>query len=200
MISTSSYQNWQSDKYTVYSISGDRGKKVGYEGKCFPQLAPKLSFWQVWHQNIGRISEEENNRYYVEEYYKQVLSKLDPEEVYKKLEYSTLLCYEDNMEFCYRHIVAYWLEILLGIKVPEKKANNYVIEVVNRPEYIKEYLEEAMRKNCNMRGFQSLRALYLFEKGKKLEQEAYYLRYQSEEAEDEYRKHKERAKVQKKVK
>ena len=41
MISTSSYKNWQSDKYTTYSISGDRGKQVEYDGKCFPVLAPK---------------------------------------------------------------------------------------------------------------------------------------------------------------
>lgn len=172
MICTSSYKNWQSDKYTTYSISGNRGKDAGYTGKCFPELAPKLSFWKTWHDNIGVISEEENNRYYVEQYYEQVLSKLDPEEIYKKLDRSALLCYEENTEFCHRHIVAAWLELLLGIEVPEVKAHDYDIERINRPKYIKGYLEDTMKKNRNMRGFNSLRALYLFEKGEELEQKA----------------------------
>lgn len=172
MISTSSYNNWKSDRYITYSISGDCGKKAGYIGENFKQLAPKLSFWQVQHDNIGVIEEEENNRYYIEQYYEQVLSKLDPEDIYRKLDGSILLCYEDNTEFCHRHIVAGWLEILLNIEIPEQKAYGYNVETVERPDYIKEYLESAMRKNRNMRGFNSLRALYLFEKGEKLEEEA----------------------------
>ena len=62
----------------------------------------------------GKISEEENTRYYIEEYYKQVLSKLDPERVYRKLDNSTLLCYEDPDDFCHRHVVAAWFNLLLG--------------------------------------------------------------------------------------
>ena len=142
MISTSSHNDWQSDKYRTYSISGNRGKDANYQGKCYPELAPKLSFWKVWHNNIGKISEEENNRYYVQEYWNQVLSKLDPEKVFRDLDYSVLLCYEPNTEFCHRHIVAAWFEILLGVKVPELKAKDYQIEETDRPEYIKEYLED----------------------------------------------------------
>lgn len=104
-------------------------------------------------------------------YYEQVLSELDPEDIYKKLDNSVLLCYEENTEFCHRHIVAAWLEILLDIKVPEKKAHDYDVETIERPDYIREYLEDVMRKHCNMRGFNSLRALYLFEKGEQLEHE-----------------------------
>lgn len=95
---------------------------------------------------------------------------MDPEEIYRKLDNSILFCYEENTEFCHRHIVAAWLEILLGIKVSEQKIHNYDIEVVDRPQYIKEYLEDAMRKNRNMRQFQCLRALYLFKKEEQLEQ------------------------------
>ncbi len=89
--------------------------------------------------------------------------------MYSKLDYSTLLGYEESID---RHIVAAWFEILLDKVVPEKKAHDYDIEIMDRPAYVKEYLEEAMRKNRNMRGFHSLRALYLFEKGEQLEQEA----------------------------
>lgn len=169
MICTSSYNDWQSDKYRTYSISGNRGKDANYQGKCYPELAPKLSFWKIWHDNIGKISEEENNRYYVQEYWNQVLSKLDPEKVFRDLDYSVLLCYEPNTGFCHRHIVAAWFEILLGIKVPEMKAKDYQTEETDRPEYIKQYLDDAMRLNRNMRGFKSLRALYLYEKGERLD-------------------------------
>lgn len=169
MICTSSYNDWQSDKYTTYSISGNRGKDANYQGRCYPKLATKLSFWKIWHDNIGNVSEEENNRYYIQEYWNQVLSKLDPEQVYRELDNSVLLCYEENTEFCNRHILAAWFEILLGINVPETKAKDYEIEEAERPIYIKKYLEDAMRYNRNMKGFKSLRALYLLEKGEKLE-------------------------------
>lgn len=205
MISTSSHKEWNSDKYRTFSISGNRGKDANYKGKCYPALAPKLSFWKVWHDNRGKISEEENNRYYVQEYWNQVLSKLDPDKVYRKLDYSVLLCYEPSSEFCHRHIVAAWFEILLGVNVPELKADGYQVETSERPEYIKEYLEDAMRINRNMRGFTSLRALYLFEKGEDLEtkaneleektgkcydhyrQEACFLRCEADMAEDDYK-------------
>ena len=187
MISTSSHNNWQSDKYITYSISGNLGKDANYQGKCYPKLAPKLSFLKTWHYNIGKISEEENNRYYVQEYWSQVLSKLDPEEVYRELDNSILLCYEPNTEFCHGHIVAAWFEILLGVKVPEVKANDYQIEEIDRPEYIKQYLEDAMRLNRNMRGFKSLRALYLFEKGESLEAKADELEEKTGKCYDSYR-------------
>lgn len=208
MIRTSSYNNWTTDLYQTVSISGNRGKDANYHGRCYPELAPKLSFWRVWHSNIGVVSLEENNQYYIEEYWKQVLSKLDPEKTYRDLDYNVLLCYEDNMEFCHRHIVAAWFELLLGVKVPEVKIINNKVEDVERPTYIKEYLEEVMKKDKNMRGFKSLRALYLFEQSEKLEnlaneleektdkcyddyrQAACYLRCDADMAEDEYREQK----------
>lgn len=187
MISTCSHKNYKSDLYNTFAISGNRGKDVGYNGKCFQKLAPKLSFWKIWHDNIGVVSEEENNKYYIEEYYNQILSNLNPEEIYKELYNSILLCYEDNTEFCHRHIVAAWLEILLDIEVPEIKVEGYHIENIERPEYIKEYLEEIMKKNTNMRGFNSLRALYLFEKGESLEQKANELEKETGKCFDCYR-------------
>ena len=140
MIYTSSYKNIDIINNNVCSISGDRGKSVDYKGKCYPKLAPKLSFWKEWHSNIGVIDEKENNYFYIKEYYEQVLSNLDPELVYNDLDGNILLCYEDNMEFCHRHIVAAWLEIMLGIDVFEVKEN----DIVTRPQYIKEYLKKVM--------------------------------------------------------
>jgi len=205
MIYTSSYTSLCLNKYITVSISGDRGKGVNYQGKCYPKLAPKLSFWKIWHDNIGKISEEENNRFYIQEYYNKVLSKLDPEKVYDELEHSVLLCYEVNTEFCHRHIVAAWFEILLDKKIPEIKESDNKIEEVERPEYIKRYLEDVMRLGRKMRGFKSFRALNLFEKGEELEtladkydekgevewadlyrQHACYYRCEADMAEEEY--------------
>ena len=203
MICTSSYGDFKSNIYSKYSISGNRGVDAGYEGKCYPALAPNVSFWRKWEKNIGNKSFEENTRFYIQEYWRQVLSKLDPEKVFKELDNSVLLCYEPNIEFCHRHIVAAWFEILLGEYVPEVKYTDH-IEIVSRPKYVKEYLDDAMRIKRNMKGFDSLRALYLFEKSEKLvakadeleaktgkcynnyRQEACFLRYDAYMAEDEY--------------
>lgn len=147
MIYTSSYENFKTNKCNCYSISGNRGKDANYRGKCYSKLAPKLSFWKIWYDNIGKIPEEENNRYYIEEYFNQVLSKLNSDEVYRELDESTLLCYESNEEFCHRHIVAAWFEICLGISVPEVKITDYNIEELERPKYIKECLNEIVKHN-----------------------------------------------------
>ena len=101
----------------LISISGDRGKSVGFNGKAIPQLAPKKAFWEVWHNNIGRIPEEENTKYYIEQYYNSVLSKVNIEELLKDEENPILLCYEKGQQFCHRHVLAEFIELTYGIKV-----------------------------------------------------------------------------------
>ena len=172
MIYTSSYNNFKSDLYRGVSISFDKGKDAYFKKKCYLDLAPKKTFWRVWKNNRGIISEIENNTYYIEEYYKEVLSKLNPEKVYKDLNNSFLLCYEDNLEFCHRHIVSAWLELFLDVEINEVKVTNLYIKKVEKPDYIKEILERVIKENINMRGFNSLRALYLFLEGEKFEQDA----------------------------
>lgn len=107
----------------LISISGDKGKSVGFNGNSYIKLAPKRDFWNIWHANIGKISDDENNRYYMQEYYNQVLSKLDDRKVLEELatfgDNIVLLCFEKEYEFCHRHLVAIWLEKNLQIKVPE---------------------------------------------------------------------------------
>lgn len=186
MICTSSYDNFKGDLFSLVSISGDRGKGVDFQGKCYPSLAPKKGFWKIWHDNIDKVSFEENTRFYVQQYWEQVLSKLDPEEIYNELDNSTLLCYESNEDFCHRHIVSAWLEILLDVSVPEVRFNNG-IEIVSRPSYIREYLEDAMKLNRDMKGFKCLRALYLYEKGEKLIKQALLLENETGMCFDNYR-------------
>ena len=68
----------------------------------FKSLAPNKSI--LFDIKQGKIGEEE----YTERYYNEVLSKLNPEEVYRKLNNSILFCYEKRGDFCHRHIVSDW--------------------------------------------------------------------------------------------
>ena len=173
MVSTSTHKSWQSDKFRTHDITGLwlQGVEQRPSEERFPVLEPKYTFWRIWQQNDGNLSKEENDKRYVEHYYQEVLSKLDPEEVYRELDlFGTVLLCDDEIT---RHIVAEWFEMLLGVEVPEHMAVEYIVsDGEKRPEYIRKYLDAAMRKDRNMRGFQSLQALYLFEQGEKLEQQA----------------------------
>ena len=169
MIYTSNYDNFKDSEYNTYSISWGKGIELGYNDKSYMELAPLKSFWRTWKDNIGKISEEENNKYYIEQYYDLVLSKLDVETVFNDLNNSVLLCYEDNNMFCHRHIVSAWIELLLGEKVREVKLVNNKLVEVRKPDYIKDYLEEIMKTKINMKGFNCLRALYLFEQANELD-------------------------------
>ena len=180
MIYTSSYDNWKSNMFIPCSISGDRGKSVNYKGKYYSKLAPKRSFWDVWEANrkAGILSEKENNYYYIEQFYLEVLSKLDPEEVLRELDDHVLLCFEEPDQFCHRHIVAAWLKILLGINVPEIAGyGSSISSIPNTPKYIKNILEDVMRKHTDMKGYNSLRAVYLSNKVEKLKEKIYKIEF-----------------------
>lgn len=56
---------------------------------------------------------------YVEEYKRDVLSKLDPVRVYADLTDAILLCWEKPGDDCHRRLVADWIENALDVKVQE---------------------------------------------------------------------------------
>ena len=170
IIYTSNYANVKHGN--KISISKDRGKDANYEGNVLLLLAPKEDFFRVWKNNRGKISEEENNLYYITNYYNQVLKNIDPDILIDSLSNnSILLCYEENDCFCHRHLVAFWLELFLDIKTYEvKEIDDYKLEKQKRPEYLKEILENVIKENYNMHGFSSIRAAYLFEGAEQLEQ------------------------------
>ena len=132
----------------LISISGDRGRSVGFKGKAIPQLAPKRAFWNVWHDNIGKIPEEQNTKYYIEQYYKQVLSKVNIEELLRDEKDPIILCFEKGQNFCHRHVLAEYIELKYGIKVPDiiidEKLN---IKENPKPEYIRKILLELIEKS-----------------------------------------------------
>ena len=131
----------------LISISGDRGRSVGFKGKAIPQLAPKRAFWNVWHDNIGKIPEEQNTKYYIEQYYKQVLSKVNIEELLRDEKDPILLCFEKGQNFCHRHVLAEYIELKYRIKVPDIIIDEELnIEENPKPEYIKKILLEVIEK------------------------------------------------------
>lgn len=171
MIITSCHQDWQSDKYRTVAISEDAGAKVNYKDEANTALAPKKEMLEHWNRcaNIPG-HEEENFRFYINCYYNGVLASWDPQQFLCQFNNSVLLCYEQNTEFCHRHIIAAWLEILLNEEVVEAKCNGDEIEYLERPpfyEKIKKELEICMRQK-DMHGLRSLRACYLYEQGEKL--------------------------------
>lgn len=166
---TSNYKNFNGNDYREISISEDGGKSADYQGKVYLDLAPKKELLQAWKNNIDKMSFDENVCYFIEQYYKTVLSKLDPEVVYSDLKYKILLSDEESVEFSHRHIVAEWIKLLFNEEVPEIKSENNNYIKVNRPTNIALILEKTIKNNSNMKGFSSLQALRLFEQSEKME-------------------------------
>lgn len=131
----------------LISISGDRGKKVGFKGKYIPELVPKRAFWDQYTRNIGRVPEELNTKFFIVEYYRQVLSKANILELLKGEKDPILLCYEKEGEFCHRHVLAEYIELTYGVQVRDitidKKLN---IKECKRPESIRQILLEVMEQ------------------------------------------------------
>ena len=84
-----------------------------YKGRCYPKLGPLPWFFK-------KYKKDGDEEYYTKQYYRAVLDKLDPEEVYEELgEDAILLCWEGKDKFCHRHIVADWLSTNLGVEITE---------------------------------------------------------------------------------
>ena len=145
MLYTGNYTNCKGNM--CVSISGDRGKDVVFYGKVYPYLAKKYDFFRKWKDNIGKLPEEENIKFYIHEYYNRVLKELDPTKVYNDLDNRILLCYENEKEFCHRHLVAFWLEETLKINVDEVKTSpSGGLIKLDRPEYLRNLLLYEIKK------------------------------------------------------
>lgn len=145
MIYTGNYE--QCKRGNLISISGDKGRCIGFIGKTIPELAPKKEFWRIWKDNIGKISEEENTMFYIKHYYDEVLSQVDIMELLKGEENPILLCYERGQTFCHRHVLAEYIEIMYRITVQDIKVDSNGRMTINeRPPYIRKMLLRAMFK------------------------------------------------------
>ncbi len=152
-IYTGNYKNFSNTDYNLISISGDRGAKENYQGLYIRELAPKRVFWDVWFNNIGKISKEDNIRFYIREYCKTVLSKIDWKEfinLFNNYDYPTiLLCYEKSDEFCHRHPLAEYIKLYtdIDIEIPEGIIVNGNIKPIEHPKYVEDILKEEILLN-----------------------------------------------------
>lgn len=84
-----------------------------FTGRQYKKLAPKYWFFKKYKED-GDID------FYTERYKEEVLSKLDPKQVYEELgSDSVILCWEAPGKFCHRYLVAKWLSESLGIDIHE---------------------------------------------------------------------------------
>ena len=84
-----------------------------FKDREYKKLAPKYWFFL-------KYKKDGDEAYYTEQYQKEVLDTLDPQQVFNELgEDVILLCWEKTGKFCHRHLIAKWLEEKLNIKVSE---------------------------------------------------------------------------------
>lgn len=164
--------------YTTYVIPSLDKSEIDIENrdKLFYQPLSELTFKDA--PDYTSVSMEEIEKY-IFDFYTTVLSKLDPKEMFQKFNGSCLTSNERTDSLAKRHIVSEWLKLYTDMNINEVGTgeNNSVINL-DTPEFIGPMLEKVIRKNIhNMRGFSSLRALYLFEEGEKLEEEAREFEY-----------------------
>lgn len=102
-------------KNTPDAVSIAGKAPAGFQGRQYKKLAPNYWFFK-------KYKEDGDKDFYTEQYYKEILNKLDPNEVYRELgENSILVCWERPEKFCHRHLVAEWLCKNLGIEIEELK-------------------------------------------------------------------------------
>ena len=166
MVYTCSIKNYKPNDYRTMIISNDI--KLDRANNLY-ELAPTEEINSEWRKNIGKISEVENTKHYIKKYYNKVLSKLDPESIYRYAYSGVLLCDYIDTNPNLRHIIAAWLEIFLETKIPDIRFNGKHMEKLERPTYIKDLLERQVKKQTDMKGFTSLMAVRLFEEGNKLD-------------------------------
>ena len=121
----------------------------------------------------GKIENEDKIRAYIRYYYINILSKLDPYNVYKELEWRNLVTFDDG-KFSHGYVVSAWFELFLGVNVPcIKESGVYTKLRDTKPRWTIDILEDEIKKTVDdMKGFNSIRALYLFEQGEELERKA----------------------------
>lgn len=84
-----------------------------YTGREYKILAPKYWFFK-------KYKEDGDEKFYTEQYQKEVLNSLDPKQIYEELgENAVLLCWEKTGKFCHRHLISKWFKEKLGIEVSE---------------------------------------------------------------------------------
>jgi uncharacterized protein (DUF488 family) len=86
---------------------------IWFTGKDYKKLTPKWWF-------LKKYKDDGDEKFYTEQFRKEVLDALDAKQVYNELgENAILLCWEKTGKFCHRHLVAKWFKEKLGVEVNE---------------------------------------------------------------------------------
>lgn len=105
------------DRFEFITICGKA--PMWYKGIQYKKLAPKIDFFMEWKKT-------QDNDYYIEHFYNEVLDELNPHEIVNELFHLSndrpiiLLCYEKTGDFCHRYLVADWL-VNAGYDIKEMK-------------------------------------------------------------------------------
>jgi hypothetical protein len=103
------------------AVGISQGVPKWFQGRIYKKVAPP---WSIIRWPESRYTPA----------YMEILSKLDPQQVYEALdENSILLCYEKPGEFCHRRLLAKWLEDSLGIEVPEFEP---IVNTIKKPKIV----------------------------------------------------------------
>lgn len=111
-----SYFAKSANNQNAVSIAGKA--PIWFKGRQYKVLAPGYWFFKKYKDENDEKYHDEV--FYTEQYYREVLDKLNPHQVLRDLgEDAVLLCWEKSGEFCHRHLVADWLRGKLGVQISE---------------------------------------------------------------------------------
>ena len=104
------YDKYFNDDLIPISISLSTPNGIVTKGcLSIKELAPSWNILKEYKNNGG------DEYLYSIRYYREILSKLDPNSIVEKIREKTkgsdaiLLCYEKSTDFCHRHLVSAWL-------------------------------------------------------------------------------------------
>jgi len=116
--------------------TGDMGVAIclypplDWTGLRFPALAPERSaFYAIKN---GSITQKEYEKLYKE----NILSQLDPHEIYNMFKNNVLLCWEES-GFCHRFLISQWVQENTGFEVPEWNSKDEKIEQLSKDKNIR---------------------------------------------------------------
>lgn len=113
--------NYQMISFLTHPVSIDYRPPYWFKGPCLPELAPNLNLVGLWKKRIIDFDEYKFRFYY------DVLRKLDPWEILKKIsrlsnadiEDCALVNYDAPNTLSFRHFVGDWINKSTGIEVKE---------------------------------------------------------------------------------
>jgi hypothetical protein len=108
-VKTSNFKIYKGDKGIAICIY----PPLDWAGARFPALEPPRKLF------FARKADHINDEEYEKGYREEVLSRLDPKNIYEQLQGQVLLCWENPGEFCHRRIIAKWIKENLDVDVPE---------------------------------------------------------------------------------